>query len=531
MAVPSAGNADWRNSSGERSGLRRYYATLRERWWVVALCTVVTLAAAAIYVAVAPRTYTGEAELLVNAAPPENTILFDLPVLHQSGDPTQDVLTGANLVTTPQVANAVIAALHLRTTTNDLLDKVSATPVGQSNIVAVQAQASSARQAQRIANAFMNEAIAVRSAAMHAAVALAIPSLAAQVAALPRAQRNGPGSLGDELSQLETLRRSPDPTLGVAAAAQLPTAPSTPKTKLSLAAGLLGGLLIGIAAAFAFNALDPRVQREEQLRELFGRVLVLARIPRVGRKQWPGPLVPGQLSVTAIEGYRTLRTTLSTRAGGEPRAYLLTGCGPSEGKTTSAIALSAALAQGGGRVVLIEADLRRPKIASALGLALHFGTEQVLTGEVELADALTTVSIDGAELRVVAAHRSGAKLADRLSVSIAREMIESAKELADFVVIDAPPLTAVIDALPLAQLADEVLVVVRLAQTRLAKLADLDDLLSHQGARPTGFVLVGGTDRDGYGYYSPAGDIRPGTGGAGQLLPDLPEPARTHRRV
>ena len=137
---------------GDRAGFRRYWTTLRERWWLVLLCTVVTLVAAAIYVAVAPRTYTGEAELLVNAAPPENTILFDLPVLHQSGDPTQDVLTGANLVTTPQVAELpVIANLHLRTTTSDLLKNVSATPVGQSNIVAVQAQASSPHQAERIA--------------------------------------------------------------------------------------------------------------------------------------------------------------------------------------------------------------------------------------------------------------------------------------------------------------------------------------------------------------------------------------------
>ncbi len=530
MGVPSAGSAD-RRDMADRSGFRSYIATLRERWWVVLLCTVVTLVAAATYVAAAPRSYTAEAELLINAAPPENTILFDLPVLHQSGDPTQDVLTGANLVTTPQVANAVIDSLHLRTTTNDLLAKVSATPVGQSNIVAVQAAASSPEQAQRIANSFMSNTIAVRSAAMHAAVALAIPPLKAQVAALPPSQRNGPGSLGDELSQLQTLQYSPDPTLGVAAAAQRPTSPTTPRTKLSLAAGLLGGLLIGIGAAFAFSALDPRVQREEQLRELFGRVPVLTRIPRVGHNRWPGPLVPDQLSLPAVESYRTLRTTLSTRAGGEPRAYLLTGCGPSEGKTTSAMALSAALAQVGARVILIEADLRRPKIASALGLALSYGSEQVLTGEVELADALGTVSIDGAELRVAAAHRSGAKLADRLSLAIARELIESAKELADFVVIDAPPLTAVIDALPLAQLADEVLVVVRLGQTRLAKLANLDDLLSHQGARPTGLVLVGGSDRGEYGYYSEAADGGRGNGGSRSLMPDLPEPARTRPPV
>ena len=187
----------------------------------MALCTLVTVIAAAVYVALAPRTYTAEAELLVNAAPPVNTILFDLPVLHQSGDPTQDVLTAANLVTTPQVAIAVIRSLRLRTTTTAVLNKVQATPVGQSNIVAVQATAGSPQQAEALANAFITKTIAVRTAALHAAVMLQIPSLKAQVAALPRAQRNGSGSLGDELSQLEALQSATDPTLGIAAAAQL----------------------------------------------------------------------------------------------------------------------------------------------------------------------------------------------------------------------------------------------------------------------------------------------------------------------
>jgi capsular exopolysaccharide synthesis family protein len=297
---------------------------------------------------------------------------------------------------------------------------------------------------------------------------------------------------------------------------------------LSLAAGLFGGLLLGIAAAFAASALDPRVRREEQLRELFPGIPLLARIPRVGRKRRPGPLVPDQLTLHAVESYRTLRTTLSIRAGREPQAYLLTGCGPSEGKTTSAMALAVALAQGGSRALLIEADLRRPKIAAALGLTMHFGVEHVLSGEIELADAVRTVSIEGTELRVVAAHRSGAKLADRLSASVARDLIESAKELAEFVVIDAPPLTPVIDALPLARVADEVLVVVRLGETRLAKLRDLDDLLTHQRARPTGLVLIGVSDRAEYGYYTEPAGGRRRVDGESRVMPELPEPARSH---
>jgi Mrp family chromosome partitioning ATPase len=496
------------HARGERSGFKRYYETLRERLWLIAACTVVTLAAAAVYVSVAPRSYTAEAELLINPASSSNTILFNLPVLHTSGDPTRDVLTAASLVTTPQVADAVIRALNLRTTPSDLLAKIQATPVGQSNIVAVQAVASSPQQAQRLGNAFTSETIAVRTAALHAALAQLIPPLRAQVATLPVNQRNGSGSLGDQLSQLEQLQSGSDPTLGIAAPAELPTGPTSPRTKLSLAAGLFAGLLIGIGAAFALSALDPRLRREEQLRELLAGVPVLTRIPRVSPKPKARPLLPEELSFGAQEGYRTLRTTLATRAGSEPQAYLVTGCGPSEGKTTSAIGLAVALAQGGGRVILIEADLRRPTIASALGLKLHYGTEQVLIGEVDLANALTTVTFDGKPLRILAAHRSGVELADRLSFAVARQLIATAKEDADFVVIDSPPLTAVIDALPLAQLADEVLIVVRLGQSRLTKLSDLEELLSHQAAHPTGIVLVGASAATGYAsdYYLGPGD-------------------------
>ena len=188
---------DWSRSSGEVSGVKRYYRTLRQHIGVIVACTAVTLAAAIVYVEVAPRSYTATSELLINPANQQNTVLFSLPVLHMSGDPTSDILTAASLVTTPQVANAVVRDLHLNTSPTALLGKVQATPLAQSNILAVQAQASSAVEAQRIANAFANQVIAVRTAGLRQALALLVPGLRDQVAALPPAQRGGVGTLGD----------------------------------------------------------------------------------------------------------------------------------------------------------------------------------------------------------------------------------------------------------------------------------------------------------------------------------------------
>src|SRR5580658_5988395 len=260
MAPPSSyGSSEGGHSrSSESSGFSRYYEIVREHWLLIVICTVIAVAAAAVYVTGAPKSYTATAQLLANPAQAGDTELFSLPVLHSSGDPTQDILTAADLVTTPQVANAVIAKLGLHTTPTALLNNVTSTPVGASNLVGVSAQAPSAAQAQAIANAFANEVIVVRTATLHATINALLPSLITSVNALPAIDRSGAGSLGQELSDYENLDKVNDPTLSVAAPAQLPTAPSSPKKALSLAAGLFGGLLLGIGAAFAFSALDPR---------------------------------------------------------------------------------------------------------------------------------------------------------------------------------------------------------------------------------------------------------------------------------
>jgi Mrp family chromosome partitioning ATPase/capsular polysaccharide biosynthesis protein len=484
--------------------IKRYLRTLVEHWWLVALCVVVCVGATAVYVSQAPRKYRATSEMLISPVPAGTSTLVGLPVLFSSGDPTRDVLTASSLITTPQVGLVAVNLLGLHESPGALLAEVTATPVGQSNLVAVQASARSATQAQRIANAIPQAVIATRAAALHQAIAAIVPSLRAQVAKLPRALRGQPGTVSDQLDQLETLATQPDPTMTLASPALLPTSPYTPRVKLSILAGLFGGLILGICAAFAYQALDPRLRREEELRDLF-RIPILAEIPRerTGRSGRRRPMLPTELSFGALEGYRTLRTTLVSRAGGRPRAYLMTGSSPAEGKTTSAIGLAAALAHGGSRVILIEADLRRPTIAQALELPTRYGTEDVITGQVELGEALTIARFDGWPLRVLAVGQPGTALADRLSPSVAKQLLDQALELADYVVIDSPPITDVSDALPLASLADEVLVVTRLGVSKLSKLARLQDILRNQGLFASGFVLVGeGARRPGY-YYAP----------------------------
>jgi Mrp family chromosome partitioning ATPase len=130
--------------------------------------------------------------------------------------------------------------------------------------------------------------------------------------------------------------------------------------------------------------------------------------------------------------------------------------------------------------------------------------------------------IGGAPLRVLAVKSPDVAVADRLSYAIAEDLLKSAKEDAEFVVIDSPPITAVIDALPLARLADDVLVVSRLGVSKLGVLSELRDILTEYGSYPTGMVLVGDTPGQAGYYYAAAEPIaRRGRGdGRGQPLGD-----------
>ena len=224
----SASPMDSRRRSENEPGILRYYRTLREHVKLIIACTVLAVAVAAIYTQVATKRYSAEAQMLVSPADAGNTALSTLPVLHGTSDPTRDTLTAAGLVTNPQVAQAVVRALHLNMSADTLLSKVTATPIGQSNLLALQATSDSGAQAERLANAFADQVVATRTANLHAALATAIPGLQAQLQAETPAERASNTTLTAELSQLQALKSSPDPTITVSARAGLPP-PPTPR--------------------------------------------------------------------------------------------------------------------------------------------------------------------------------------------------------------------------------------------------------------------------------------------------------------
>jgi receptor protein-tyrosine kinase len=253
--------------------------------------------------------------------------------------------------------------------------------------------------------------------------------------------------------------------------------------------------------------LDPRIRRERQLRRLY-RLPILAWVPRESSRGKSHPLGPRQLSAAGAEAYRTLRATLeaSWANGQGGRVVLVTGASPAEGKSTTAVNLASSLALAGHRVILIEADLRRPALAEALGAKpKKGGVVNVLIEKEDLEDALTETPGYGHKMQALLADYDGSWIAELFSVPAAAKMIDDARQLADYVVIDSPPLNEVVDALPLARQADDVLVVVRLGKSRLEKIAQLGELLAESGVRPVGFAVIGvrRPGRGAYDYYQP----------------------------
>ena len=498
MATRTPTAADWLQPVPEQQGLKRYVETLQERIWIIAGCVLVAVAIAVGYLLTTDKVYEAQADLLITPVPTENATLVSLGLLRESNDPAREVDTASQLVTTHAVAERVSDQLGGNRSPDDLLDDVEAQPVAQSNIVAVTAEGGSPTEAKELANAFAEQAIAQRTDELHKRIDAVLPRLQSQVEALPASDLTAQ-SLADEVAQLESLRAGDDPTMTLETPATEPNGPTSPKVVLTLVGAALLGLVLGAGAAFALRVLDPRLRREEQLGQIF-RLPVLARIPREPDRG-EGPLTREKVTAPTIEAYRTLRTTLTAGHGTGSRSILITGPSAGGGKTTTALHLAASLTAAGHRVILIEGDVRRPSIGAALGIDVDRGLVSVLLGQNSVGEALGWTEEYGPNLQLLLAEESGSAIAELVSLPVAKGVIDEAEQQADYVIVDSPPLTQVIDALPLASHVDDVLLVVRLGQSHLRQIKELGELLAGVGVTPAGVAIVGMPRRARH-YYS-----------------------------
>lgn len=554
--LPGGAPPSWIGPDREESDLRRHLMTLRHRGWLIVVTVVLALVVAGIYVETATPVYQASSSLLVSAVPTGGSIPTNIPgLLYQGPDPTRDIQTAATVVDSMTTARAVKRSLKLSESPATILSKIAVQPVSDSNVLAVTASADSATGSSQLANSFAAQTIVLRTAQFRAAVDQQIASLKAQIAASPRTSTSSAGSGGtspaQELTELQTLRSAPLPDMSISALATPPTGRTSPRATLSVAAALVVGLVLGILAVLALEAFDLTLRREDQLKSLF-RLPILARVPREGEgrswglRQSPEPRTPDSLSFPALEAFRTLRAmALASRSPGDPvpRSLLVTSAAPGEGKTTTALNLAASIGASGSSVILIEGDLRKPAIGGTVGLMAPYDVTSVVTGEATLERALVTSKrYPNVRFLLAEGMRSKGTTGDALFLPAATTMLGEAKELADFVIVDSPPLLAVIDALQLAREADLVLIVAQLGRTDLRRLAALGSLLAEAHIDPAGIALIGAALPGGtevYGYQAPPGGIDGAARAANRVRdardaeddPLTPQPSRRSRRL
>lgn len=272
--------------------------------------------------------------------------------------------------------------------------------------------------------------------------------------------------------------------------ANLPLAPSSPKHIQNAILALLVGIVLGVGVAFLRERLDDRVRDTEEL-ETAARVPVLATVPPVSRwRRRKKSLLVTRVEPhsAASEAYKTLRTRLlltSARAGA--RTILVTSAQPEEGKTTTTANLGVALAEAGKRVILVSADLRKPRLHDFLGVANDVGLVNVLAGEIAVESALLKPGLDN--LRVLPSGPAPKKPVELLGSQEMKRVLRQLREAADLVLIDTAPVLSVADAITLASTCDAVLLVASAEQSRTGAVEHARAELAHIGASILGSVL------------------------------------------
>jgi capsular exopolysaccharide synthesis family protein len=284
-------------------------------------------------------------------------------------------------------------------------------------------------------------------------------------------------------------------------------------------AGILG-LFLGGGGAFAAEAMNTTIRRPDEL-SLLLRVPQLAVIPKFqttsesglrrlasavsggGRAKDPRSArrLTAEAATQAGEAYRTLRTNLlfSSRAS-TIRTLVVTSARPHEGKTTTAANLAGSFSQQGLRVLLIDADLRNPRLHHVFSVERDPGLASVLAGQTALEDAVRPTALWG--LRLMTAGRNPSSPAELLSDPYFRVMLNELRDSFDLIILDTPPVLAAADTAILAAEADAVLMVVRAGQTDRGAAEEALQQIEFVGGRVIGAVL---NDPDAelprYGHY------------------------------
>ena len=514
--------------------LREYFRVLWLRKWTLIIVTLLTVGVMVFLSIRQTPLYESDAKVLV--PPPAQAVNADGGIEFGKSEPEVE----AEVATSEPVAEAVIAALGLDMTPQALLDRVQVVPLkNTTSILIFNGRSQNPQQARSIAHEFALRYIQYRRDQYAAGFRTESTSINQQLQSVTQRLRNASPEerigLLDQRSGLIARRDQLANAIAQTKAtggdiltdAATPGEPFQPNHVRNGLVGLIVGLLIGIGAALLKDYVDDHLRGAEDV-ERQVNAPVLAAIPRFGgterrRKDRGAQAGPSQLVVAGdptrsapVEAYRTLRTNLMFMAASGPlRRLLVTSPRQGEGKSTTAANLALVFAQAGHRVLLIDADLRRPSVHRMLGLPNETGLSSVLSSQSSLEDAVQNPGVPG--MRVVTSGPIPPNPVELLSSPSMRKLVDQVADVTDWLIMDAPPVLGLADASALSSMADGVLLVVS-QDTSRRELAHARDQLSKVGVQLVGTVLNGFSGDVGsyYTRYYGEPDVPPETGRRGR---------------
>lgn len=510
--------------SSESSRLSHQLRVLRRGAWIVLLIGVLVTGAAVGISVRQEALYRASADVFLGSESLSSNLTQSVD---GARDPERDIKTQAQLARVPAVAERAVAEANPDQGPQNLLDNSSVTSSGQADILTFSVTAPGRQLATRSATAYAEAYTDYRRSIDTSALVEARERIEAQLAELREAGVSRTSRLYSTFEARRGELRTAEALRGSKALLVRPASIPSQIQPKPVRNGILGavlGLFLGIAIVLLRDALNTRVHSEEEVQERLGLPL-LARIPTLpGATRASGDLtmLTDPRAVHA-EAFRVLATNLEfSNIDRGARTIMVTSADRSEGKSTTLVNLAAAFARRGQRVVLADLDLRRPTIASLFGLDREPGATDVALGRVPLEQALVRVPlmdlVTPAESSTNGAHAEehATAPAGTLEVLPSGTLPPDASELmtspsiqrliaqlgarADLVLLDAPPILQVSDALALSAHVDALIAVTKLPELRRPVLDELRRVLDNAPIVKLGLVVTGVSRQEGHGY-------------------------------
>ena len=470
MARESAdiGNNSEKPTSESASGVTigDLLQTIRKHWVSAIVTVIVVMVAVTAFTVLSPKKYTATSELYATYNTDSATSSNVTDINTAGTYISSQIKSYPKLAVTEAVLQPVIDNLDLQTTIDDLADFITVTNPTDTMLVDISVETESPQQSRDIADAVARSLSNTVSSSLYSA-------------------KNSPVKLAVVQKAVE------------------PAEPSSPKITLNLLIGAVLAVVLAIFVAILRDMLDTRLRTVHDLQEIT-RAPLLGSIPTDSGFVTSIPMI-SQPGSHIAEEYRRVRTNLTFLApvpGTKSQLFVISSAVPNEGKTTTSINLAAALAENGARVLLIDADLRRPSVATKLGMDNNVGLAHVLSGQVAVADVIQRFWKPN--LHVMPAGPKPPNASMLLNSKIMEALLIQALRQYDYVLVDTTPMSVAGDAVTFSKFGNGVVLVAGRGVCDKRDLRDVTEQFTTAKIPMVGTVLNFAEilkKRHGYYYY------------------------------